>query len=380
MENEFAHIANTVKIAANFYDICRLCLNQGRLEPLTNISFPLLSFLQVQLNHTLPKNVCEHCLQEMFNFTSFIEKCKHSQNILKQLEIGCEKIKILILVDKKNHEIKNVKSELEPEPIIVNDSEDESETSRNEPSKPDSKKLIDHYKANENSSPTNKKNDEIETVDSKVKLEQFVNDSKDEFETIRNEPSKPASKKLKTCAKCGETVTKMIDHYKANKNCRPTKKISDENVNSKPEPEPGRIVNDSIDESETRRNEPSKPDSKKIKICPKCGDTITKMMDHYKTSRACRPRNFKCAECNISFKSTYYLKSHHLALHEKFLKYMCHICSKMFKFETNLKRHLTVHKLGKMFMCEYCGKGCFRTRAPEKYAIHVRVHYKSSTR
>lgn len=102
------------------------------------------------------------------------------------------------------------------------------------------------------------------------------------------------------------------------------------------------------------------PKMLRFKICPKCGESVTKMNDHYKVSRTCCPRNIKCPECNMSFTSTPNLKTHQIAHHwndKKYPTYICSICSKVFKFKLNLKRHLDIHKFGRRFVCEVCGKG-----------------------
>lgn len=97
-----------------------------------------------------------------------------------------------------------------------------------------------------------------------------------------------------------------------------------------------------------------------FKICPKCGESVDiKMMEHYKISKACCPKNFKCEQCNICFRSNRHLSNHSAVYHEheKPAEFLCHMCPKMFKIKEYLNRHIADHNVGKKFACTACEKG-----------------------
>jgi uncharacterized Zn-finger protein len=67
---------------------------------------------------------------------------------------------------------------------------------------------------------------------------------------------------------------------------------------------------------------------------------------------------FHCDKCSDVLSSSQSLKRHIRTVHEVLVKnFSCHICSKEFKDNDYLQRHLRVHETAdKTFVCQECGK------------------------
>lgn len=109
---------------------------------------------------------------------------------------------------------------------------------------------------------------------------------------------------------------------------------------------------------------------------------------------------FRCAQCNLDYKTSQGLRRHNLRIHNtqvrtylcdtcgkclangdslKFHKrahigykpHSCSLCPKSFTKKEQLKEHFRIHSGEKPFVCQYCNKG-FTQRGPLK--IHSRTH------
>ncbi len=71
-----------------------------------------------------------------------------------------------------------------------------------------------------------------------------------------------------------------------------------------------------------------------------------------------RGMKFHCDKCSDVLSSSQSLKRHIRTVHEVLVKnFSCHICSKEFKDNDYLLRHLRVHETAdKTFVCQECGK------------------------
>lgn len=131
--------------------------------------------------------------------------------------------------------------------------------------------------------------------------------------------------KIDLCVKCGVLVQQkeLTNHYRRNPSCTPYEK----------------------------RNE---------KLCDQCGLVFNETWEnHYKYNTECLKKGYQCNVCKIWLVNLNKLTSHMYARHFNDTPYQCHLCSNMFKYENNLKRHLKVHEQGKIFKCEFCDKGLY---------------------
>ena len=70
--------------------------------------------------------------------------------------------------------------------------------------------------------------------------------------------------------------------------------------------------------------------------------------------------DFKCEDCDISFKSKTLLRKHYELKHKK--KFSCYKCNKCFEAEDLLKKHIEKDHLngGKSYKCDTCSKIFFK--------------------
>uniref|UniRef100_A0A3B3Z6K2 C2H2-type domain-containing protein n=1 Tax=Periophthalmus magnuspinnatus TaxID=409849 RepID=A0A3B3Z6K2_9GOBI len=80
------------------------------------------------------------------------------------------------------------------------------------------------------------------------------------------------------------------------------------------------------------------------------------------------PKQLKCSECGKQFKRPAYLRKHMLYHSDPF---SCDICSKTFRFKSQLNTHLRIHTQEKPFSCSVC-----KQRFSQKYFLtrHMKNH------
>jgi len=104
-------------------------------------------------------------------------------------------------------------------------------------------------------------------------------------------------------------------------------------------------------------------------ICPKKFSSKSKLKQH-KINHSKLPSKFVCNICEQVFKKSCNLKNHSLIHSEDVDAIMksCHLCSYKTLIDSNLKRHLKIHK-SKIIKCTMCGK-CVTNETS------LRLHYK----
>ena len=111
--------------------------------------------------------------------------------------------------------------------------------------------------------------------------------------------------------------------------------------------------------------------SKETLICEICGKVYknnTNLKRH-----SCKPPSVDTRTCNICNK-TFNLKVHlqiHMRIHTKEYPFLCKSCGKLFNQRANLMKHMRIHEPQKKFQCEICQR-----RFTQKAALleHLIVH------
>ncbi len=81
-------------------------------------------------------------------------------------------------------------------------------------------------------------------------------------------------------------------------------------------------------------------------------------------------RNFKCPQCEKSFKTNRDLKQHSI-VHSQTKNFECPKCGKLFKTNRDLQSHLRTHNNKRDFKCEICNK---EFKRPDALKKHKRTH------
>jgi hypothetical protein len=208
-------------------DICRLCLGHSKLQPLSISKFAAdfdnYNFVEIPLGFNLPENMCLECIGELDRIALFIEKCKNSHVVLKQIEKKCDTVcnsdvKIEFF-DDSNEELKYCSDSITEVKNIENVA---SSSSLNYALKESGlKKEVDQFEQSEEYS-----------LDREIKSEytrMVSSDSSDESDSIDNLASlstHTASNSqdadiVEKCDNCGVTDTKMANRYQMSKCCCP---------------------------------------------------------------------------------------------------------------------------------------------------------------
>lgn len=67
-------------------------------------------------------------------------------------------------------------------------------------------------------------------------------------------------------------------------------------------------------------------------------------------------KNFKCPECDKSFKTKSNLNGHIKSVHCDYRPFQCNVCLKAFKMKYDLTKHSIVHSNAEPFVCKVCNK------------------------
>uniref|UniRef100_A0A8D3BEN8 Zinc finger protein 865 n=1 Tax=Scophthalmus maximus TaxID=52904 RepID=A0A8D3BEN8_SCOMX len=67
-------------------------------------------------------------------------------------------------------------------------------------------------------------------------------------------------------------------------------------------------------------------------------------------------RPFKCQDCGVCYKRRSHLMAHRSEKHIRLRPFVCEICSKAFRLNNVLKKHMMVHTGERPFTCPKCGK------------------------
>ena len=111
----------------------------------------------------------------------------------------------------------------------------------------------------------------------------------------------------------------------------------------------------------------------KIRKCTECDYSTTRRTSIYRHKLShSKERNFKCDECNLSFKDPYSISSHKRKVHVGQRNYKCEYCPKAFKVPEALRRHLDIHEENYKAQCRICGKKFVQ---PGNYILHLRTKH-----
>ena len=108
----------------------------------------------------------------------------------------------------------------------------------------------------------------------------------------------------------------------------------------------------------------------KIRNCTECDYSTTRRSSiHRHIMSHSKEKNFKCDQCDLSFKNQYSVRSHKKKVHVGARDYKCEYCPKAFKGPGALKRHVDIHVENYQAQCEICDKK-FVQRG--NYWLHLR--------
>jgi len=120
--------------------------------------------------------------------------------------------------------------------------------------------------------------------------------------------------------------------------------------------------------------------------CVVCGDTFklksTLVKHELVHTKASLEGRHSCHICHRSFRDKSYL-SQHMIIHNKAKPYCCQLCNKSFSFKRRYEAHLKLHstnkaELGRMETCEICSRHFKSEHLLEKHM--KRVHYDDNER
>ncbi|KAJ8965034.1 hypothetical protein NQ314_004432, partial [Rhamnusium bicolor] len=76
-------------IFKDFPNICRLCLCTGTLQPIMQIKvlnvFSTITNIHVKEEDKLPENVCNNCVKQLEDISTFIDRCKDNDETLRTI-------------------------------------------------------------------------------------------------------------------------------------------------------------------------------------------------------------------------------------------------------------------------------------------------------
>ena len=111
----------------------------------------------------------------------------------------------------------------------------------------------------------------------------------------------------------------------------------------------------------------------KIRKCTECDYSTTRRTSIYRHILShTKERNYKCDECDLSFKCQYSVRSHKKKVHVGIRNYKCEYCPKAFKIPGALRRHLDIHEENYKAQCRICGKKFVQ---PGNYILHLRTKH-----
>jgi hypothetical protein len=317
----------TIYIKMAFKNLCRLCLTEADLEPLNEPrfceNFNISLFFERELGRQLPESVCGECLMQMNQIDSFIKKWKEAQDVISQIEAQCEKMRAIYNVQ-----------------IVDAKCDDTTDCSKEEV-----------FEFSVEDAVTDTEGSGISALCEPTLNEEIII-QEDSDEIIMSECNCTSDA---LCENCIPYTPMLEEEIIIEEQLENNMLTSCESVLEEERVEDDQLLQEHLDE--TTAPELNYTD---VKICEKCGEFVTKMKIHYQTSKDCRPKNFKCVECNTAFRSSRKLKDHEVAYHWKegsVKLFLCDKCSQTFKYQVNLNRHLHTHEEGKRFVCEKCGKG-----------------------
>ena len=93
----------------------------------------------------------------------------------------------------------------------------------------------------------------------------------------------------------------------------------------------------------------------KLSPCPYCRLQLTtdrELCDHIRTQHA--DRRYSCLQCPRTFVSMGVLNSHVRNIHQKLVKFRCHICGKGYDGRINYHDHMATHAGVKRNVCTIC--------------------------
>jgi uncharacterized Zn-finger protein len=331
----------TIYIKMAFKNLCRLCLTEADLEPLNEPrfceNFNISLFFERELGRQLPESVCGECLMQMNQIDSFIKKWKEAQEVISQIEAQCEKMRAIYNVQ-----------------IVDAKCDDTTDCSKEEV-----------FEFSVEDAVTDTEGSGISALCEPTLNEEIII-QEDSDEIIMSECNCTSDA---LCENCIPYTPMLEEEIIIEEQLENNMLTSCESVLEEDRVEDDQLLQEHLDE--TTAPELNCTD---VKICEKCGEFVTKMKIHYQTSKDCRPKNFKCVECNTAFRSSRKLKDHEVAYHWKegsVKLFLCDKCSQTFKYQVNLNRHLHTHEEGKRFVCEKCGKG-YTTKV--HLEDHMNVH------
>ncbi|XP_026722881.1 zinc finger protein 135-like [Athene cunicularia] len=120
-------------------------------------------------------------------------------------------------------------------------------------------------------------------------------------------------------------------------------------------------------EDPTRPRSRSRTKEHKCEQCAKVFRWKSNLTRHLWTHKGEKP--YKCQDCGKSFRDSWYLFSHQRT-HTKEKPFVCTTCGKRFSFRCNLIVHENIHRREKPYACSHCGK-TFRD------GYHLRRHQES---
>ncbi|XP_014261822.1 zinc finger protein 33B-like isoform X2 [Cimex lectularius] len=328
----------------SFYELCRLCTtNEGVKVPIFDgegrrrqIETKLQICLRLQVSEvdSLPKHICEPCLERLEGYFDFRANCVSAEMMLQSYASALQHNEDFkrdgTVYVKDNVELPNLQMALQNQELCTfNFKSDMNQAS-----------LIEGIVSTEEA--TNAA-EIAEIVDDSLREQKMIvgrmNSVQDTLEddiSVKTEEHKTNNSEHLT----GE----LIDH--AEEECL-------EMIG----------LNEKEEERRICRLEPCSSDGIELGIvassefvcrtCTKCFKRKEHLNQHVKSHSVDRP--FKCRSCSRSFNRKEHMMRHELC-HTGQKEYICDICLKTFSRKDNVRKHRRTHEPSGPYTCEYCGK------------------------
>lgn len=290
--------------------------------------------MQVKEEDKLPENICDNCVKQLEDISTFIITCENNDLTLRKIILQEYEKSLAAQTDFCDTENDNEQCD---EPDDLKNEHDNSDNSFCEYS------IKQEFIIEPNFDETNNVEGPVscENCSENFPDSQSLNDHYKEIIMCR-----PRDYDIDT-----SSVPNIIDYLKKNKKEKKLKKKKDK-CEGEPEIIKGRQLK-----------------GKRRFLCCYCGKNYTRkngLDRHILSHTGVKP--FECKECGKRYITKDTLKTH-LLTHTGVKSHKCMICQKMFTQSSHLSYHMRRHSGEKPYSCTFCGKGFLSNYHLERHKL-----------